>query len=101
MASVMVSVTASSTTSWVVAWGVDCSSWDDSVDLANLERFDFGEIPDDRFVMTSWHEDVSLRDAMSFCKHAAHSGVNSRHTLLVHISEHGDERRDLVEYGAA
>lgn len=96
----MASVSAPSTTSWVVAWGVECSSWDDSVDMAILEQFDFGDIPEDRFVMTTWHEDVLPRDARSFCKLAAHSAVHLRHTLLVHISEQGDERRVLVEYGA-
>jgi hypothetical protein len=83
------------------AWGVDCSSWDDSVDMANLEKFDYGSIPEDRFVMTTWHADESLRDAMSFCKLATHPVLDMRHTLLIHISEHGDERRVLDEYAAA
>ena len=35
---------------YMMAWGEDCSSWDDSVDWANLETFDFGDIPDDEDV---------------------------------------------------
>jgi len=41
---------------YMMAWGDGCSRWHDSVDWASLEEFDFGEIPDDRFVMTTWHE---------------------------------------------
>jgi hypothetical protein len=37
---------------YVMAWDANCSSWDNSVDMANMEQFDFGEIPEDRFVMT-------------------------------------------------
>ena len=48
---------------YMMAWGLDCSSWDDSVDVANLEMFDFGEIPDEGFVMTTWHEKDSLLEA--------------------------------------
>src|SRR4051812_38093064 len=28
----------------MAAWGVECSSWDDSVDYANLEEFSYGDI---------------------------------------------------------
>ena len=45
---------------YMMIWGRECSSWDDSVDLANLEDFGFGEIPDDKFVMTTWNEDEPL-----------------------------------------
>ena len=41
---------------YMMAWGKDCSKWDDSVDFANLEQHDFGDIPDNNFVMTTWHE---------------------------------------------
>ena len=46
----------------MMAWGIDCSLWDDSVDVANLERFDWGDIPEDQFIMTTWHEAVPLSD---------------------------------------
>jgi len=46
----------------MAAWGFDCSSWDDSVDYANLSAFNFGEIPEDAFVMTTWHADEPLRE---------------------------------------
>jgi hypothetical protein len=36
---------------YMMAWGHECSLWDDSVDFANLEVFNFGEVPDRNFVM--------------------------------------------------
>ena len=42
---------------YIMAWGRDCSSWDDSVDWANLKRIDGAERADDNHVMTTWHAD--------------------------------------------
>ena len=84
---------------YMIAWGQHCSSWDDSVDMANLEQFDFGDIPEDRSVMTTWHANEPLSEALSFCKlHATHPAVNLSHTVLLHIAEHSDAERLLKEY---
>lgn len=56
---------------FMMAWGEACSSWDDSVDIANLEDFDFGDIPDDQFVMTTWHENQTLNEVFWFSKHCS------------------------------
>ncbi len=53
---------------FMMAWGLECSSWDDSVDEENLREFGWGDIPDDRFVMTSWHENEPLEEVVSFAK---------------------------------
>ena len=53
---------------YMMAWGVGCSSWDDSVDLANLEPFDFNDIPDESFVMTTWHESDTLQEVFEFSR---------------------------------
>ena len=52
----------------MMAWGHDCSLWDDSVDIAKLEAFDWKDIPKDKHVTTSWHEDESLEDVFHFSK---------------------------------
>jgi hypothetical protein len=41
---------------YAMAWGPGCSSWDDSVDMANIEQFEFKEVPKNKFVMTTWHD---------------------------------------------
>jgi hypothetical protein len=71
---------------YLMAWGVDCSSWDDSVDWSNLEMFDFKDIPDEAFVMTTWHEDEPLRDTFWFAKNnASHPAGCFLSTVLVHV----------------
>lgn len=47
---------------YMMAWGRDCGSWDDSVDHANLAQFDYGDVPDDAFVMTTWHDTEPLHE---------------------------------------
>src|SRR5882757_3375115 len=43
---------------YALAFGAACSTWDDSIDLASLEA----EVPEDRFVMTTWHENEPIED---------------------------------------
>jgi hypothetical protein len=72
---------------YMMAWGPKCSSWDDSVDIANLENFDFGEIPDDSFVMTTWHEDQPLADVFYYAKHNAfHPTKELPNMVIVHLA---------------
>lgn len=88
---------------YMMAWGLDCSSWDDSVDKANLAAFDYSDdIPDDKFVMTTWHGNVPLSEAFWFAAYAAHHpDVELTRTLIVDIS-HGNRRRQLLaEYDQA
>lgn len=73
---------------YMMAWGKDCSAWDDAVDLANLERFDFGDIPNDQFVITTWHKDQPIEEVLWFAKNCAfHSTVEIQNTLIIHLSE--------------
>ena len=53
---------------YAMAWGLDCSLWDDSIDRANIERFKDREIPDAQFVMTTWHERESIEEVLWFAK---------------------------------
>lgn len=87
---------------YMMAWGRECSSWDDSVDFANLEVFDFKDIPDDQFVMTTWHEDEALTDVFWYSKHCAlHPTVELQNTLLVHIGTQDREAEFMVGYEVA
>ncbi len=53
---------------YMMAWGLNCKTWDDSVDEENLAEFNWGNIPGDRFVMTTWHENESAEEVISFAK---------------------------------
>ena len=68
---------------YMMAWGNDCESWDDSVDLANLGTFDFGEIPDEESVMTTWHESDSLEEVFRFAKASAHHPTVKLNNVLI------------------
>jgi len=84
---------------YMMAWGNNCSSWDDSVDLANLEVFNFNQIPDANFVMTSWHENEPLKDVFWFSKYSAfHPMVEISNTLILHISYHQRRQELLAQY---
>ena len=51
-----------------------------------MEMFDYGDIPEDQFVMTTWHEDETLSEVFDFSKrHACHSTVELNNVLIVHI----------------
>jgi hypothetical protein len=81
---------------FMMAWGHNCSSWDDSVDYANLEQFEYQEIPPESFVVTTWHDSESLSEVFEFCKKiAAHNVKNLEDTLMLHISN--DNMSDAIK----
>lgn len=87
---------------YMMAWGKNCGSWDDSVDFANLEVFDYKEIPRDKSVMTTWHENVPLKEVYQFAKQFAfHPTVALYNTLLLHVSDVNKESKYLAEYETA
>ncbi len=84
---------------YVVAWGTECEKWHDTVDWSILEEFDYGDIPDDRFVMTTWHANEPLSEAMWFTGHCAyHPDVELGDTVLLHIANQAREADLLVAY---
>ena len=87
---------------YMMAWGSECSSWDDSVDVANLEQFHYEEVPEAKFVMTTWHENEPLKEVFWFSKNNAfHPVVEIKNTLILDISNTSHEREFLAEYNHA
>lgn len=73
---------------YVVSWGVDCEKWHDAVDWAVLENFNFGDIPDEKFVMTTWHSDEPMSEAFWYAGHCAiHPDVELTQTIILHVSK--------------
>ncbi|WP_027580600.1 hypothetical protein [Bradyrhizobium sp. Ai1a-2] len=80
---------------YVVAWGIDCEAWHDSVDWANLDAFNFGDIPDDRLVMTIWHDNEPLSEALWFGGNwAFHPHIELSETIIIHAAQ--EERRSGI-----
>jgi hypothetical protein len=86
---------------YMMAWGQDCSSWDDSVDYATLRKFDFSEVPDDEFVMTTWHSDDTLDDVFEYdllC--AFHPTIELPLVSILHIASSANRDNILERYEA-
>lgn len=87
---------------YMMAWGQDCGSWDDAVNHANIEAFDSEEIPDDCVVITTRHEDESLKEAFWFSKYSAiHPCFRIENTVLLHLSPIGREQELGEKYMSA
>jgi hypothetical protein len=73
---------------YMMAWGPDSTTWDDSVDWADLEARNF-EDDDSRFVMTTWHDKETLESAFwysQFCANFSYDDVPLMNALIVDIS---------------
>ncbi len=87
---------------YMMAWGVECSSWDDSVDWANLSVVDLEDIPDDRFVMTTWHDNEPLTETFWFAGFTAHHPtVPLEQVAIIDIGPTNRESEMLQAYEAA
>jgi hypothetical protein len=51
---------------YAVCSGFESSKWDDAVDLAYIGTSPDFNPPDEKFVMTSWHDQESLQDLAQF-----------------------------------
>jgi hypothetical protein len=73
---------------YMLAWGKDCGAWDDSVDEANEEAHAYDGIPDEAFVVTTWHDDEDLEEVFWFTKYrAAHPTLALDRAVIVHIAD--------------
>lgn len=87
---------------YFIAWGVDCEAWHDTVDWTVLEAFDFRDIPDDRFIMTTWHDDEPLSEALWFAGNcASHPDVDLEETVLIHVAGDAQCAATLQLYSAS
>lgn len=71
---------------YMMAWGRDCSLWDDAVDWTCVINEVDGGIHN--LVMTTWHERDSLEEVFYFAQHhAIHPDWNLETLVVIHISE--------------
>ncbi len=84
---------------YVVACGPDSSLWDDSVDMVNVLAFLNQDIPDDRYVYTTFHE--QLDEALFFAKFcASHDTVDIQNLLFLDIGQSGRQQALLEMFNA-
>jgi len=80
----------------LLAWGRDAEAWRDAVDDAVLEAFDYDDVPAERAVVTTSHEDEDVDEVFWFARHrASHPAVPLNATLILHIAP--ASRKDELE----
>jgi len=71
-----------------MATGVECETWHDCLDWANVKAFDGREIPQESVVYTTRHTDEPLSEVLSFAFEVAeHPVVSLEETLLISVGE--------------
>jgi hypothetical protein len=84
------------------AWGEACEAWHEDADDTNIANFEGGTIPDDQFVMTTWHDAEPLSEALWFVAFAAfHPTSDLKNALIVHVAQHGRAEELLQQYCSA
>jgi hypothetical protein len=78
---------------YMMAWGANCSVWDDTVDRATRNYYHPGEIPDEGFVMTTWHPNETLESVFWYAQVNGVWGYNDQILDLTLIVDVGDEDR--------
>jgi len=87
---------------FAMTWGQEAEVWHDSVDWALMKLHDFNAIPDDKHVMTSWHDDEPLVEVFWFSDHCAwHATVDLVDTWIIDIHADNREALMLADYAAA
>jgi hypothetical protein len=87
---------------YLLAWGKDCEAWQEAVDEASLEAFDYEEVPEESRVITTRHEDEEREEVFWFAKHrAAHPSHSFKATVILDISSTGRKEGIEAEYAAA
>lgn len=81
---------------FVMSWGDDCAAWAANVASLNRAAHAADEIPDERLVITTTHEDETLEQVFWFAKYTAmHPCADLEHVLLIHLATENCEREFL------
>lgn len=87
---------------YAIAWGLECEKWHDAVDWAVLETFNYGHIPDEKFVMTTWHSDEPMSEALWFAGNCAfHPDVELQRTMILHVATQAKPEALIAIYAAS
>ena len=75
-----------------VCFGFECSIWDDAIDWAFMATDPDFSPPDERFVMTTWHEDKPLEDAVfDFLKLTIFDNFKPRNFVVLMLGDGPEE----------
>ena len=82
--------------------GIACRSWDDAIDFAFIETDPDYKPPEERFVMTTWHERESLSDVVWFALNSTgFDDFVAERFLIVLLSPAGGREQEVQAAVAA
>ncbi len=72
----------------MIAWGIDATNWDTSVDYAFIASDPNYDPPDERFLMTTWHDNESISELVWFACNGTNFGLHEfRDYMFILIGE--------------
>ncbi|HEX2763679.1 MAG TPA: hypothetical protein VHM92_07530 [Allosphingosinicella sp.] len=87
---------------YAMTWGIDNEAWHDEIDDAVHVKFDWEEVPDDHFIMTTWHENLDETFWFAqFCAYFSYDDVELTNTLLVHVADAPSAETIVARFRAA
>jgi hypothetical protein len=87
---------------YAMTWGIDNETWHDDIDDSVLWKFHHGDVPDDHFIMTTWHADLDETFWFAqFCANFSYDDVELPNTLLVHVADAPAMEATLARFEAA
>jgi hypothetical protein len=81
---------------YMMAWGEDCGQLHDAVDDANCAKFNYTDIPDQDFIMTTSHESEPLEEVFFFAKFCASQDGMPFEQLLILDVDHINREDELI-----
>jgi hypothetical protein len=76
-------------------WGKDSEQWREAIEDASLEAADYEDLPAERQVQVTSHEDDDLDEVFWFAQHRAAHAADLKQTLILHLAD--VPRRDELE----
>lgn len=80
---------------YALAWGKDSAQWREALEDAALEAVDYEDVPEERRVQLTAHEDDDLEEVFWFARHRAAHPADLQDTLILHIAD--TPRREELE----
>ena len=72
---------------YMMSWGSDCQAFHDIVDRARDAASRDVDMPDEQFLVTTWHEHEPLSETFWFAEHGAnHPVVDLAETVIIHVA---------------
>jgi hypothetical protein len=69
---------------YAVCTGFQCSKWDDSIDTAFIATDPNFSPPEERFIMTTWHENDPIEDVSNFFRwNTTFENFSPQHYLVI------------------